>query len=109
MLTLISPRLVTFVDTIALLIGHNMSPALQVGFQAELARSFFKHFINLDTAMYLGGLILLTMGGMAWALYKPGNPRRSWGMRLFGIGSMFVLVGANIGWFMSLVYYALNQ
>jgi len=75
----------------------------------DMLWSAFEHFEGLDDVFWIVGLILIILGFMAWQMNKNRTQRRSWGFRLFGIGILFAVIGANYSAFWNLMYHVLTQ
>lgn len=82
-------------------------PLMQLDF--DMLWSAFEHFEGLDDVFWIVGLILIILGFMAWQMNKNRTQRRSWGFRLFGIGILFAVIGANYSAFWNLMYHVLTQ
>jgi uncharacterized membrane protein YecN with MAPEG domain len=68
-----------------------------------------EHFEGLDHIFWITGLVLVILGFMAWQMNKTRTQRRSWGFRLFGIGILFAVIGANYSGFWNLMYHVFTQ
>ncbi len=82
-------------------------PLMQFDF--DMLWSAFEHFEGLDRVFWILGLTLILLGFMAWQMNKKRTQRRSWGFRLFGIGVLFSIIGANYSAFWNLLYHVLTQ
>lgn len=68
-----------------------------------------EHFEGLDHVFWITGLVLVILGFMAWQMNKKRTQRRTWGIRLFGIGILFAIIGANYSAFWNLMYHVFTQ
>ena len=68
-----------------------------------------EYFEGLSSVFWITGLVLVILGFMAWQMNKKRSQRRSWGFRLFGIGLLFAVIGANYSGFWNLLYHVFAQ
>ena len=77
-------------------------------FDFDMLWQSFEYLEGLDQIFWRVGLLLVILGFMAWQMNKQRSQQRSWGFRLFGIGILFAVIGANYSGFWNLIYHVLS-